>query len=135
MKSMSKNRMSLGFVWGLLVALVLTTATTVILTALYQNGIVNESNLQIWCVIGQILSCTIGFVVAGKMVREKIAIQVGICAVLYIVVISIIGLILSDVGLQNWLQVVLSTIGSWLIACAICIRKSKRGMYPKRAYR
>ena len=132
---MKKTYINRGIIWGFLTAVLLTGLMSVLFTALYQNEIIEDTTLRILCGLGQVISSIIGFVICAKMSFGKIAIMVGICMVMYVSVISIIGLTLSEVGLQNWLQLILSTVIGGLIACAICLRKPKRGAYRKRGLR
>lgn len=125
----------INFHWGLITSLVLTVLFAGILTTLIINGMIAETQQRIYSDILRTVACTIGFIIAGKLAGNKIAVQILVCAGCYCAVILFIGLVILDGSLQNIGSLLLSVTVAILLACASCIRKPKHRRVSKRAYR
>lgn len=122
-----------GVPLGLAVALLLTVGSAATIAVLILNGSISESAAIYYSLGGQFVSCLIGFVITGKVAKEKIAIRIGICAILYFVLMIGISLLILDERIKiQWGPIVVILI-SYVLACAICIRNGKFKRIKKRA--
>ena len=132
---MNKRFMEATFHWGLIVSILLTGAMVSILTTLSVHGAVPESRIGVYSILSQIIVCTIGFVITGKMAKKRIAIQIFLAATCYLAIFVFIGLVILNGSLQNIGSIILSITIAVLLSCALCIRKTRSGTIRKRGYR
>lgn len=135
MKSMKPRGTIMGVVIGVLVALAIMLIITLIFTTLLLEGKMAESTLNHLGMATNIISSLIGCVITGKLVKEKLAIRIGIGAAIYFVSLLAVNLLLLEGGLQNCWKGLLSVVIGYISACAICIRKGKPRGFKKFAYR
>jgi len=80
---------------------------------------------------GHALICILSFIVAGKTAKSRIAIHIGICACIYIIINIAVSILIPNSAItMNW-PVMLTIIISAALACAICIRKRKPKRFKK----
>ena len=132
---MNKRITGITFHWGLIVSILLTGATACLLTTLLLRGVIPESKVSVYGMISQIVSCTIGFLITGKMAKNRIAIQILACAACYLILLVFIALVILNGSLQNIGSIILSITIATLLSCALCIRKSRTRRRIKRGYR
>ena len=120
---------------GLLISMCITVAATGIVALLLIGGKITESTGVYLTYITRGISCIVGFVIVGKKQDNKLALVIGICAVLYCVILSFIGILILNASLQNFWSVILSVLIAYVVACAICIRKPKYKPFNKRGHR
>ena len=132
---MNKRFKETTFNWGLIVSILLTGAIVSILTTLSVHGAVPENRIGVYSVLSQIIVCTIGFVITGKMAKKRIAIQIFVTAACYLAIFVFIGLVILNGSLQNIGSIILSITIAVLLSCALCIRKTRSGTIRKRGYR
>lgn len=124
-KNLKENKPFLGIILGLFAAVLLTVVSAMVLAMLVINGSIPETSVHISSQGMQLVSCTVGFVLTGKLSKEKLAIRIGICAVTYLVSLVGIGTLIPDRDFTiNW-GIVIVTLISFMIACTICIRRGR----------
>ena len=134
-----KNRKTIGVATGVTIGIIIAVSAMLIIslicTALLLNGKVAESTIKYLGMVTNTISSMIGFLIIGLLVKDRVAIRMGIGAAVYVIVAAGIKVMLLDDGLQNYWMVLLSVIISYVLSCAIYIRKGKKWSYRKSTYR
>ena len=113
---------------GATVAIALTILCAVAISALVIAERVQESSIRRSIIIIQIISCAVGFIVTGKRVSTKIAVYMALLGAVYLAVNVLIGAVVAgDDFRPAWSGVIIAGI-SYVLGCAVCIRKKN---HPK----
>jgi len=132
-KSVKSNHSVSSILVGTIVPILLTIVSAGVIAIMIINETIPENASGYYSAGMQFLSCLIGFIIAGKMSEKRLAVSVGICAAVYLVVMTGIGILLLDSSFSvKWISIIAVLI-SYVLACAICIRKGKSKRIRKRA--
>ena len=111
---------------GATVAIALTILSAVAISVLVIAGRMQEISVQRAIIVTQIISCAVGFMVTGKQTSEKIAAYMVFSGALYLAVNALIGVILAGDDFRPALSGVIVAGVSYMLGCAVCIRKNNR---------
>lgn len=132
---MNKTNRVVTFHWGLLASLLITGIAACLLASLTLYGVIAENQINAYCTVLQTVSCVIGFVMAGRMTKKRIAIQIIFCMVGYSALTMFVGVVILNSSLQNIGGTILSATIAMLLSCALCIRKPRSFNMVKKGYR
>jgi len=132
MKKRKKTGAAAGIVIGIVAAISVMLIVTLVCTALLLDSKMSDSITKYIGMITNTLSSMVGFLIIGKTVEDKIAIRMGIGAAIYLIITAGIKVLLLNDGLQNYWMMLLSVIISYILSCAIYIRKGKNKRYRKK---
>lgn len=127
-KSVSRLKITL---LGTAVMVVSINLCTAAIAYLVIKGYISERPGWIVSKTALLISCVIGFLLVGKNVNEKIAVYTGLSGIMFVLVLTVLGFLLTPGKFQIGWGSVLCVVISYLIGCAACIRNKRNRRVQK----
>ena len=125
------NRTAISIFIGTLTAIAITFLVALFVSAWVLNGKLQEKTVKYYIMVGQFLACLIGFILTGKITKEKVAIHISASAGVYTLILAVISIVIIDADFMFRWGVLISIILSIFLSCAICIRNQKTNRFKK----
>ena len=85
------NRTVTSIFIGTLTAIAITFLVALFVSAWVLNGKLQEKTVKYYIMVGQFLACLIGFILTGKITKEKVAIHISASAGMYTLILAVIS--------------------------------------------
>ena len=108
---------------------------SMLLAVIVVNERVGENMIEYLTPIITLIASLAGCIVAGKQIKERLAIVITIIGVIYLLILMGMGILFFEGGFHNFWTSLLSIAVACAVSCAICIRGCRGERKRKKAYR